>query len=69
MGRPDGYGWMTLRARLMTNPLFVRLFVADRPAHRAWVLEQLDRDRPTLFVPSHGAVLRGPDVADRLAAI
>jgi len=52
----------------MTNPIFKRLFLKDKAAYKAWVSAELDRDRPTLFVPSHGDLLRGADVVDRLRA-
>ncbi|MDI1450510.1 hypothetical protein [Polyangium sp. 6x1] len=57
------------RAELMTNPFFKRFFVEDKTAYKAWVRAELDRDRPVLFVPSHGAPLRGADVCDRLRAV
>lgn len=57
------------RPKLMVNPFFKRLFLKDKPAFKAWVRTELDRERPGLFVPSHGAVLRGPDVSDRLRAV
>lgn len=56
------------RVGLITNPFFKRLFVADKAAYKAWVGAELDRDRPALFVPAHGAVLRGPEVAAQLRA-
>ncbi|MBI4952956.1 MAG: hypothetical protein HY908_13060 [Myxococcales bacterium] len=56
------------RTGLMTNPFFKRFFLADKAAYKAWVADELLRDRPTLFVPSHGAPLRGPDVWERLRA-
>lgn len=56
------------RAGLLTNPFFKRFFLTDKAAYKAWVAEELERDKPTLFVPSHGTVLRGPDVGDRLRA-
>lgn len=56
------------RAELMTNPFFKRFFLTDKAAYKAWVGAELDRDRPVLFVPSHGAPLRGPDVCSRLRA-
>lgn len=59
--------WLVgFRAGLMTNPLFKRLFLADKQRYKAWVLEQLEADPPQLFLPSHGQPLRGPDVASRL---
>jgi len=57
------------RTELITNPFFKRFFLPDRAAYRAWVSAELDRDRPAIFVPAHGAVLRGADVADRLRAV
>ncbi len=56
------------RPGLMTNPFFKLLFLKDKAGYKAWVGAELDRDNPVLFVPSHGAVLRGPDVASRLRA-
>ncbi|MCC6525963.1 MAG: hypothetical protein IT373_25175 [Polyangiaceae bacterium] len=56
------------RTGLMTNPFFKRFFLADKAGYKAWVAGELERDRPTLFVPSHGAPLRGPDVSERLRA-
>lgn len=54
------------RAGLQTNPFFKRVFLSDKAAYKAWVNAELERDRPTLFVPSHGAVLRGADVVSRI---
>lgn len=59
---------MGFRAGLITNPFFKRLFLDDKAAHKAWVREALDQDRPVLFIPAHGAVLRGPDVVAQLHA-
>ncbi|MDI3291529.1 hypothetical protein [Polyangium sp. 15x6] len=56
------------RPGLMTNPFFKRFFLEDKAAYKAWVRAELDRDRPVLFVPSHGAPLRGADVGERLRA-
>ena len=56
------------RTGLMTNPIFKRIFLKDKAAYKAWVSAELDRDRPTLFVPSHGDVVRGSDVIDQLRA-
>lgn len=38
----------------------------NQPSLWRLVLDGLDRHRPTLFVPSHGDVLRSDDVAERL---
>lgn len=54
------------RAELMVNPLFKRLFLQDKAAYAQWLLDELDRDPPTLLLPAHGQVLRGPDVAEQL---
>lgn len=61
--------WLAgFRPGLMTNPLFKRFFLNDKTAYTAWVNAELERDRPMLFVPSHGAPLRGPEVVDQLRA-
>jgi hypothetical protein len=57
------------RSELMTNPLFKRLFLADKAAYKAWVGAELDRDQPVLFVPAHGEAIRGEDVCSRLRAV
>ncbi len=57
------------RTGLMTNPLFKRIFLRDKAAYKAWVGAELDRDRPALFVPSHGTVLRGDEVSERLRRV
>lgn len=56
------------RTELMTNPFFKRLFLTDKAAYKTWMAGELERDRPVLFVPSHGAALRGPDLVDKLRA-
>lgn len=43
--------------------------VRNRRAYREWILARLAEDRPTILVPAHGAILRGPDVADRLGEL
>ncbi len=57
------------KAELITNPFFKRFFLSDKAAYKAWVHAELDRDRPVLFVPSHGAPIRGDDLVDCLRAI
>jgi len=57
------------RTRLMTNPLFKRIFLRNKAAYKAWVRAELERDHPQLFVPAHGAVLRGATVESRLRAV
>lgn len=57
------------RAKLMTNPFFKRFFVTDKAAYKVWMNAELDRDPPVLFVPAHGAPLRGADLCSRLRAV
>ncbi len=57
------------RTRLMVNPFFKRLFLTDKAAFKAWVRAELENDKPVLFVPSHGAPIRGPDVPARLQSV
>lgn len=56
------------RTRLMVNPFFKRLFLTDKAAFKAWASAELESDTPALFVPSHGAPLRGSDLRARLQA-
>lgn len=60
---------MGFRTGLLTNPFFKRIFLADKAAYKAWMVAEIERDSPTLFVPGHGAPLRGADVASRLRAV
>jgi hypothetical protein len=41
----------------------------DRRAYGRWVLDRLERDRPTMLVPAHGEVLRGTDLVERVAGV
>jgi hypothetical protein len=63
-------GWLMrglgFRPGLMMNPFFKRLFLESKASFQAWVKEQLARDQPTLLIPSHGVVLRGPEVSRQL---
>ena len=44
------------------------LFLKDKRGYKEWLYSELERDRPTLFVPSHGKSIRGADVTDQLRA-
>jgi hypothetical protein len=57
---------MGFRTGLRVNPFFKLMALKDRGAWRELFLEELARDPPALFVPSHGAPLRGEDIAARL---
>lgn len=54
------------RTGLLMNPFFARLFVEDRAAYAEWVRVEIERDRPTVLVPAHGAVMCGEDVGERI---
>ncbi|NUO49109.1 MAG: hypothetical protein HOV80_09660 [Polyangiaceae bacterium] len=54
------------REKLMTNPFFKRLFLKDLAGYKAWISAEIANEEPCLFVPSHGAPLRGPDVTQQL---
>jgi glyoxylase-like metal-dependent hydrolase (beta-lactamase superfamily II) len=57
------------RPELMTNPLFKRLFLQSKAEYKAWMLAELEKDKPTLFIPSHGGVLRGETVTAELRRV
>lgn len=54
------------RPGLMVNPLFKRLFLKDKAVFKAWLLAELSKESPTLLVLAHGAVLSGPELAERM---
>lgn len=43
--------------------------IGDKAAYRSWVLSQIRSDKPKMLVPCHGAVLRAPDLPERLEAL
>lgn len=57
------------RPRLMTNPFFKRIFLRSKAEYKTWLAAELDREPPAIFIPSHGGVLRGSDVASRLREV
>lgn len=68
-------GGMGLACRLLAvtpglrvSRTYTMLAVADKAEHRAWLYQQLERDRPRLLIPAHGRVLEADDLADRLRA-
>jgi len=46
-----------------------RLMLRDRAAYRAWLLDALEREKPTLIVPCHGDIVHEPGLAHRLRAL
>lgn len=48
---------------------FPNFGVADRTAYAAWVTARIDQDEPETLVPCHGAIVRAPDLPDKLAAL
>lgn len=38
----------------------------DRAAYRAWLLAQIERDKPTMLIPSHGQIINDPNLPARL---
>jgi hypothetical protein len=41
-------------------------FVGDNSAYRQWLLETIERERPTTLIPCHGDVLTDPQLPSRL---
>jgi hypothetical protein len=39
---------------------FPRFGVADRALYLEWLEQQIEMDKPTIIVPCHGAIIRGP---------
>jgi hypothetical protein len=71
---PSGTFGLACRITATTRGLrigrtFTTLAVADRRAYGAWLLAQLERDRPRVLVPGHGDLVEAPDLAGRLAEL
>jgi hypothetical protein len=41
-------------------------FIGDKSGYRDWLLETIDRERPTTLIPCHGDVLTDPQLPSRL---
>ncbi len=54
------------RAKLMTNPLFKRVFLTSRAEYKRFMRDEIEQHPPNVFIPSHGDVLRGEGVAAAL---
>jgi hypothetical protein len=39
----------------------------DHAAYRNWLLAQIERDKPTVLIPSHGQIINDPNLPTRLA--
>jgi hypothetical protein len=47
---------------------FPRYGVGDKNAYCAWLEKQISKERPTILIPCHGAMVRNPKLADDLIA-
>ena len=43
--------------------------IKNRKQYKAWLLKQLDQDRPTTLVMAHGEVLRSSDLPSKIKAL
>ncbi|MFO0722412.1 MAG: hypothetical protein U1E65_01435 [Myxococcota bacterium] len=71
---PTGIQGMLVRALgvapgLRIGATFLWLGIADRPSYRAWLLERLDAEKPTILVTSHGQILQDPELWQRMAEV
>lgn len=55
------------RTGLTVNAFFLRMFSGGRDAFLRWTLAELEHDPPRVFIPAHGAIVAGDEVAARLA--
>lgn len=39
----------------------------DRAAYRDWLLAQIEREKPTVLIPSHGQIINDANLPARLA--
>jgi hypothetical protein len=54
---------------LAIGQTFLWLALKDRKKYRAWVLDAIERERPTTMWVSHGETLEGDDLPERLAEL
>jgi hypothetical protein len=66
---PTFFWLLGFRARLMTNPFFKRLFLKSKSEYKEWLYAELAARPPNLFLPSHGTVVSGKDVAAELRRV
>lgn len=62
------FKWTNSGPGLRVNSMALKLIGGKKPAAAAFFAEQMARHPPTRFVPCHGDVIEGPDVASRLQA-
>jgi hypothetical protein len=46
-----------------------KFLVEDRAFYRDWVLEQIERERPTMLIPCHGKIIRDESLPQQLEAL
>jgi len=65
--KPDASGLpSTVPEMLKTFPNYG---VGDRTAYSNWVAARIDKDQPSHLCPCHGAIVRAPDLAEKLRAL
>ena len=69
-----GFMGVVLRALKTTPSLavgqtFLWVAVRDRAVYKKWILELVERERPTRILFSHGVAIEGDDLHERLAAL
>ena len=57
------------RAELMTNPMFKRLFLTNKPHYREWASTEIASVGPNVFIPAHGRIARGAEIAAELQRV
>ncbi len=67
---PFGMGWIMrllgIGLGLGLNGAQARFMALDKPAYAQWLRERIAQGSPALLVPAHGALVRRPDLGDRL---
>lgn len=48
---------------------FPKMGVQDPAAYRQWVLEQIQRDKPTLILPCHGSAIKSAQLPSKLTTL
>ncbi len=66
---PTGAHMLKTTPGLAIGQTFRWMALRDRATYKKWILDGLERERPTRMLFSHGVAIEGLDLHERLAAL
>ena len=64
---------MTTTNQVCSSPELLKTFpsygIANQKTYEAWLLEQIECDKPVLIIPCHGSIIRDSQLATKLEAL